>query len=53
MTEEEIQAAFNLLDSDKTGNVPLATLKKKLGVFFPDLRGKDYRFLMNNKKVFS
>lgn len=53
ITAEEIQAAFNLLDSEKTGNVSLATLKKRLGVFFPDLTAKDYRFLMNNKKDLS
>ena len=40
VTSEEIRAAFGLLDPDHTGNVSLATLKKKLGVFFPDLAAK-------------
>lgn len=31
----------------------MANLKKKLGVFFPELTAKDYRFLMNNKKDLS
>lgn len=50
VTPEEIAAAFQLLDSEKSGSVSLASLKKKLGVFFPELSAKDYRFLMNNKK---
>jgi len=50
VTNTEIQHAFNFLDIDKTGKISLANLKRRLGVFFPDMTAKDYRFLMNNKK---
>jgi calmodulin len=50
VTSEEAQVAFNMLDIEKGGVITLATLKKRLGVLFPDMSAKDYRFLMNNKK---
>lgn len=48
--EKEIQAAFDVLDIDKNGFISLNNLKKRLGVFFPDMTAKEYRFLMNNQK---
>lgn len=50
VTFEELQAAFHILDLDKSGAITLPNLKKRLGVFYPDLTAKEYRFLMNNKK---
>jgi Ca2+-binding EF-hand superfamily protein len=50
VTYEELQAAFHILDLDKSGAITLPNLKKRLGVFYPDLTAKEYRFLMNNKK---
>ena len=50
VTNAEIENAFGFLDIDKTGKVSLANLKKRLSVFFPEMTGKDYRFLMNGKR---
>ena len=50
VTDKEIQAAFDVLDMDKNGFISLNNLKKRLGVFFPDMTAKEYRFLMNNQK---
>ena len=50
VTHAEIQNAFAFLDVDKSGKISLAGLKKRLGVFFPDMSAKDYRFLMNGKR---
>ena len=50
VTNAEIQNAFAFLDVDKSGKITLASLKKRLGVFFPDRSAKDYRFLMNGKR---
>jgi Ca2+-binding EF-hand superfamily protein len=50
ISDEEIRSAFSFLDMDKTGQVTLANLKKRLGVFFPDMTPKEYKFLMNNRK---
>ena len=49
-SQEEIKLAFSFLDVDKSGQVSLANLKKRLGVFFPDMTAKEYKFLMNNRK---
>ena len=49
-TQEEIKLAFSFLDIDKSGQVSLANLKKRLGIFFPDMTAKEYKFLMNNRK---
>lgn len=49
ITPEEIKIAYDLLNSEQIG-VSQSVLKKRLGVLFPDLVPKDYRFLMNNKK---
>lgn len=51
ITPEEIQMAFQLLDIDKTGQVSLNNLKKRLGVLFPELTVKDYRFGIRNKSA--
>jgi Ca2+-binding EF-hand superfamily protein len=50
ITPEEIQNAFSILDMEKTGQLNIATLKKRLGLLFPEMTAKEYRFLMNNKK---
>ena len=50
VTPEELRTAFSFLDADKTGMISMTGLKKRLGVFFPEMSAKDYRFLMNNKK---
>ncbi len=50
VTSEEISTAFAMLDPDKTGQLTLNSLKKRLGVLFPEMTAKEYRFLMNNKK---
>lgn len=50
ITPEEIKLAFDFLDCDKSGKVSLANLKKRLGVFFPEMSAKEYRFMMNNKR---
>ncbi|KAJ1411061.1 hypothetical protein B484DRAFT_336170 [Ochromonadaceae sp. CCMP2298] len=53
ITPEEISLAFKMLDADKSGQITLVNLKKRLGVLFPELTVTDYRFLMNNKKEMS
>ena len=53
VTKEELVSAFSMLDSEKYGFVTLNTLKKRLGVFFPEMSSKEYRFLMNNRKEMS
>lgn len=50
VTSDELENAFELLDHDKTGTLTVQNLKKVLGVMFPHLTAKEYRFLMNNKK---
>lgn len=35
LSQEEIKSAFSFLDMDKTGQVSMANLKKRLGIFFP------------------
>jgi calmodulin len=46
----EIDAAFNFLDAEKRGKISIGNLKKKLTPFFPDLTGKDFKYLMDGKK---
>ena len=41
---EEIQMAFQLLDVEKSENISLQNLKRRLGVLFPELSVKDYRY---------
>lgn len=50
VTAEEISTAFAMLDIERTGQLTLNSLKKRLGVLFPEMTAKEYRFLMNNKK---
>ena len=50
VTPEEIRAAFSILDIEKTGQISIQNLKKRLSLFFPDMTAKEYRFLMNNRK---
>lgn len=50
VTHDDIAAAFQMLDSEGTGQITLASLKRRLGSFFPNMTAKEYRFLMNNKK---
>jgi Ca2+-binding EF-hand superfamily protein len=49
-SKEDIKAAFEFLDIEKTGQVSLSDLKKRLGIFFPEMTSKEFRFLMNNRK---
>ena len=53
ISKEEMAAAFGMLDTDNSGTITVSNLKKRLGVFFPDLSAKEYRFMMNNKKELS
>lgn len=53
VTQEELSAAFLMLDPEHTGQLTLASLKKRLGSLLPEMTAKDYRFLMNNKKEMS
>ena len=50
LSKEEIQSAFSFLDVDKNGQITMTNLRKRLGVFFPDMTSKEYRFLMGNRK---
>ena len=50
VSREDISSAFDILDSEKTGSIHFPTLKKRLGVFFPEMTAREFRFLMNNKK---
>jgi len=50
ITAEEIESAFKMLDADGSGALTLQALKRRLGILFPELSAKEYRFLMNNKK---
>lgn len=50
LTNEEITAAFQMLDIDNTRQISLPNLKKRIGVLFPEMSAMEYRFLMNNKK---
>jgi Ca2+-binding EF-hand superfamily protein len=43
ITPEEIQMAFQLLDIEKSGQISLQNMKKRLGVLFPEMSIKDYR----------
>lgn len=43
VTPEEIQMAFQLLDVEKSGQLTVQNLKRRLGVLFPELSVKDYR----------
>ena len=45
--------AFDFLDVDNSGKISLANLKKRIGVFFPNMTAKEYRFLMNGRKDMS
>jgi Ca2+-binding EF-hand superfamily protein len=50
VTAEELRAAYEMLDTEKTGFVTQSTLRKRLGFFFPEMTPREYRFLMNNHK---
>lgn len=51
--EDDIKSAFSMLDDEKVGYITVATLKKKFGVFFPELSLRDYKFLMNDQRHFT
>lgn len=51
VSPEELRAGYDMLDLEKSGYVTLTSLRKRLGFFFPDMTPKEYRFLMNNRKV--
>ena len=53
MGHQELADAFSMLDVENSGVITVSNLKKRLGVFFPDLSAKEYRFMMNNKKELS
>ena len=50
VTDEEIQNAFNFLDIDKAGKINMNSLRKSLGIFFPDIPLKELKFLMNDRR---
>ena len=50
LSKEEIASAFSFLDVEKNGQITLSNLRKRLGVFFPDMTSKEYRFLMGNRR---
>lgn len=50
VSKEDISAAFDMLDIEKNGSIHFPTLKKRLGIFFPEMTAREFRFLMNNKK---
>lgn len=52
ITPEEIQMAFQLMDVDKNGQISLQSLKKRLGVLFPELSIKDYRCFYPEMEMF-
>ena len=51
VSAEELKAGYDMLDLEKSGFVTLTSLRKRLGFFYPDMTPKEYRFLMNNRKV--
>ena len=50
LSRDEIAKTFAFLDADGQGQVTMATLKKRLGAFFPEMTTKEYRFLMGGRK---
>jgi Ca2+-binding EF-hand superfamily protein len=48
VTNAEIHAAFEFFDLDRSGQITLSNLKKRLGVFYKNMPNKEFRFLMNN-----
>lgn len=50
ISPQELQAAFSLLDPEKSGIVTLKNLQKSLSIFYPEMTKKDYKLIMNNKK---
>ena len=48
MSSDDIQTAFSILDIDKSGQITLPSLKKRLGSLFPGdtIRIEVYYFLM-------
>ena len=53
VTERELETAFEFFDTDKSGKITVANLKKRLSVFYKNMPLKEYRFLMNNKPEMS
>ena len=54
VSREEVEIALKHLASDKkNGRISLVQLKKKLGMFFPEINAKDYKFLFHNRKDIS
>lgn len=54
VSREEVENALKHLASDKkNGRISLVLLKKKLGIFFPEINAKDYKFLFHNRKDIS
>ena len=49
VTNEELQAAFDFFDVNKTGKITLAALKNRLGAFYKNVPTREYKFLMNNQ----
>ena len=50
ISPQELQAAFSLLDPDKSGIVTQKNLQKSLNIFYPEMTKKDYKLIMNNNK---
>jgi calmodulin len=46
----DLRDAFKMLDVENSGTITQSNIKKRLGIFFPNLTPKEYRFMLNNKK---
>ncbi|CAM9374433.1 unnamed protein product, partial [Chrysoparadoxa australica] len=49
VTEEELKAAFEFFDVEGRGKITTSMLRKRLGAFYKNMTGSEYRFLMNNQ----
>ena len=55
ITVEEIQAAFSMLDVEKTGNISLPNMRKRLSALFPGKKNviQYYLIILNRSKCFT
>lgn len=48
LAREDVQAAFDFFDVQRTGVLTMASLKPRLSAFYPNLTSKEYRFLLED-----